>query len=127
MARAAAHGRLQGNLKRDILNTVVRGSDMPDLYWAQVPSNDRTTGDKTMFPLAFWLVHEMLHYFFVEKRSVDLNEAVELPDGSGQAMEHIAFCAKHKVQASETVRIGIHGDGVSHQKGGSIEVLSAFG
>ena len=77
-----------------------------------------------MFPLAFLLVHEMLHYFFVEKGSVDLNEAVELPEGSGQAMEHNAFCAKHKVPASETFPIGIHGDGVSHQMGGSIEVIS---
>ena len=112
------------NAQRDLMRKFTRGSTLPKPYFANVPIKDRKTGDKAMVILPFLLVSELLvHIMF--SFGTGFRDILEDPPGSGFANMKRQWRADNNIPADDLVAsLGMHGDGVSLGKQGSINVIS---
>ena len=107
------------NASRDLLRRLLRNVTMPDLYWAKAPVADPDTGVTFETSLPVILPHELLPIIVQNYAREDL---WELHPGARRV--HAEVCAKVGLNPLDVLPLGLHGDGVPHQKGKSIEVLS---
>ena len=114
MRKAGAQGKHPQNAKRDLMRTLLRGSSLPSYYWMDVQTHG---GQICAVPLI--LPHE-LFALLTQKADVSKLTAVhpELEDLRTTLASSLALDPK------ALVPIGLHGDGVPHQKAKSIKVLS---
>ena len=60
MARAGKSGQLPKNASRDLLRKLCKSSVMPELYYADVPMFDASSGTTIPTRIPFLLPHEVL-------------------------------------------------------------------
>ena len=118
MGRAGASGRRPGNASRDLLRLLLKPKDMPELYWAKVPLKNGDRIEEVDLP--FLLPHEMF------PRLVAQTSVSQLKRDCDPALLKMFndICASMRMPSGETIPIGLHGDGVPHQKHQSIEAFS---
>eukprot|EP00974_Lingulodinium_polyedra_P043323 4160964-Lingulodinium_polyedra.AAC.1 len=108
---AAAKGHSWKNTSRNLLRTVLRATDFPELYWAKIPChNPKTMKDQELVWLPFLLPFELL-VRFVSKDKTLLKAACSLEVDSECKVSVDTFCKAHKLPRHETVLLGLHGDG----------------
>ena len=119
LANICAKAANMNNAARDMLRKVVRGARMPQLYWVDVPlyCSASDTAVKTQLPVI--LPHELFAQIVAD---------VDLPSLMVMSPElrhiHRSICSKLSISLREGIPIGVHGDGVPHQKRKTVEVLS---
>ncbi len=75
LAAAGHHGTNPKNLARDLLRTLVRGSNVPKLFWHEVRGWDPVNKEQTTVSLQFLLPHEVLHSFTSKLEHLKLDQA----------------------------------------------------
>ena len=125
LASAGASGQHPKNIIRDLMRRLLKGSSCPKPYWAKIPCKSPATGEpKVMTWLPFLLVHEWLHHI-IEAVGNTFKDLVTFPAGSGLADFQQKFYARHPhIPSGKSVPVGIHGDGVPHQKSKTVEVFT---
>ena len=122
VAGVGHHGKWKGNLARDVRRAFLKEVDKPNVYWARIPCKDLATGAaKTPTWCPFLLVHEMLASL-VEKHAGDVSSFAAIPQQLWGVKRN--FCAKHGINDDLTLGLGLHGDGVAHQKRTTVECFS---
>ena len=128
LAKAGASGRQQGNLSRDLLKKLSKDSFLPELYWASIPCRNPATGvKKEATQLPFLLPHEVLWSLKQRQGDGKFCGFCEPPTGSALPALQERFChAQPHVDPARLVALGLHGDGVPHQRGQgkSVEAFS---
>eukprot|EP00959_Pyramimonas_sp_CCMP1952_P172726 3609369-Pyramimonas_sp.AAC.2 len=80
-ARVGSRGAEPKNMCRDMLRACLKGTDMPDLYWAKVPCCNPKTGIKREDVwMPFLLPHELLH-LLVQKAGESWGDLCSVPSG----------------------------------------------
>ena len=123
MLRGAGHyGKWKGNLARDVRRAFLKEVDKPNVYWARIPCKDLATGAaKTLTWCPFLLVHEMLASL-VEKHAGDVSSFTAIPQQLWSMKRK--FFANHGINDDLTLGVGLHGNGVAHQKRTTVECSS---
>ena len=122
VAGAGHYGKWKGNLARDVRRAFLKEVDKPNVYWARIPCKDLATGAaKTLTWCPFLLVHEMLASL-VEKHAGDVSSFTATPQQLWSMKRN--FCANHGINDDLTLGVGLHGDGVAHQKRTTVECSS---
>lgn len=107
------------NAARDLMAKMLKGCSTPPLYWCTMPLYNKNTNmlDDTDMPVL--LPHEVF-------ASIVTNEHITDLLACKPEIETIRkkVCASLGLDPTQALAIGIHGDGVPHQKRKSIEVLS---
>ena len=107
------------NAARDLMAKLLKGCSSPPLYWCTMPLYNKNTNmlDDTDMPVL--LPHEVF-------ASIVTNEHITDLLACKPEIETIRkkVCASLWLDPTQALAIGIHGDGVPHQKRKSIEVLS---
>ena len=121
LGRAGHSGARMGNAPRDLLRTILKDKKgMPALYMALIPLHNTTTEEieETMFP--FILPHEVLAKIIAKKPLCELKGGLEpeLKNELGKS------CGDLGLDADQVLPLGLHGDGVPHQKQGTTECFS---
>ena len=102
--------------------THLRMSSSRTVCWARIPCKDLATGAaKTPAWCPFLLVHEMLASL-VEKHAGDVSSFTAIPQQLWSMKRN--FCANHGINDDLTLGVGLHGDGVAHQKRTTVECFS---
>ena len=111
-ARAGKHGKLRGNISRDILRQMVKGCALPLLYWALIPMRDPKSHQNNVLTwMPFLLVHEVLaalwavHGEGLYKTTPSVEKNLK------------ASCKANGLDFDKEVvlPLGVHGDGVPNQ------------
>ena len=107
------------NAARDVFRKLRKCKNLPEVYWVDdVPLHDVKTNATVYSRIPVLLPHEMLSAIM---QSIDTVEQV-LSDDLRKLKQDI--CGKLGLDAASTLVLGLHGDGVPHQKKKSIECLS---
>ena len=107
------------NATRDFLTTLLKGSTKPPLYFASIPLKRKDTGAIEHVRMPFLLPHEMIAHIVGKK------DLAPFQQWSPEVKQQInKVCSAIKGDIDNFIGIGLHGDGVPHQKRKSIEVLS---
>ena len=117
-ARLAGGGKHMKNAHRDVMRTLLRGASGPSLYWAQVPLWNDEDLVAVPLPLPFLLPHEIFAHYL---KSVDLATVRDMSPELAKIVKD--YCKQLKLEANTFVPLGLHADGVPHQKGKSIDVF----
>ena len=118
LAQAASRGRQAGNANRDLLRKIGKGARLPSLYWAQVPLQvDEKPAEDTWLP--FILPHEVLGQTKNPAQYAKIGPEVKHLDKLRSEV-----CGPLGLNPETVIPLGVHGDGVPHQKAGTIECLS---
>ena len=97
--------------------------DMPNVYWARIPCKDLATGAaKTRTWCPFFLLHEVLASL-AEKNVGDVSSFAAIPQQQRWGVQR-NFCAKHGIKDDLTLGLGLHKDGIAHQKRKIVECFS---
>ena len=122
LASAGKHGASPGHMQRDILRKLLKDTDMPEPYFAYVPTHDpKTQANRVPMMIPFLLVHEMLSAMCKNSKSI-IHELCDAPP----AILHLVnkFAGKSGMDVSSVIPIGFHGDGAPNQKHKSCNVFS---
>ena len=96
--------------------------DKPNVYWARIPCKDLATGAaKTRTWCPFFLLHEVLASL-AEKNAGDVSSFAAIPQQLWGVQRNL--CAKHGIKDDLTLGLGLHEDGVAHQKRKIVECFS---
>ena len=91
-------------------------------FWSAVCGRCCGTGAaKTPTWCPFFLVHEVLESH-VEKNSGEVSSFAAIPQQLWSVKRN--FCAKHGIKDDLTLGLGLHGDGIAHQKRKTVECFS---
>ena len=104
------------------MNTLISGTDLPDLYYADVPVHDEKQNKTMNVLLPFLLVHEMLTWLLEKGR--DKLSRVCCFQGKAKQSKHERVCSSCGILSSITAALGLHGDGVPFLNAQSVEVYS---
>ena len=120
LAAAGSSGQAAGNIHRDLMRNLAKDSRMPKPYWAAIPLQDSPDKPVEEVKLPFLLPHEVLDGF---ARQGNFFNAIpkNMPE---LAAARAKVATVLSTPPEELTPIGIHGDGVPHQKKGTIECLS---
>ena len=83
---------------------------------------DPGTNEEALVPMPFLLPHEMLASMF-EKNNLAVEDFANTPSTEMQDLKR-KVCRELGLDPRTCIPLGLHGDGVPHQKQGSVEVLS---
>ena len=121
LSRTGASGRHANNVSRDLLRLLLKSKDMPSLYWAKVPLHCSATEQSQEIELPFLLPHEMFH-----KVCSKIGSPRELKSDMDPCLQELLSdcCSQLRTSPTEVIPLGLHGDGVPHQKHGSIECFN---
>ena len=120
LVSAGAAGRQPQNLSRDISRMFAKESCMPSLYWASGPMQAEGELARTQSDLPFLLLHEVIGNIVSRGHSLH-----EIPANMPQLKQNRDKTARALgLPPDLTIPIGVHGDGVPHQKKGTVEVIS---
>lgn len=119
LAKAGGGGKHLQNASRDLLAMLVRNCDWPSVYMAPIPLYNESKGCLEPTLLPFLLPHELVGHLLEGK---DLEPFCRLEPTLGILRDSV--CQKLGLDVGSFVALGMHGDGVPHQKRKSIEVLS---
>jgi len=110
LAAAGSAGRRPGNLRRDMLRTVLQDCRVPELYMAEIPVRG-PKGECTRRLWPFLLPHEFLPQMV---ETVGLDAATTWPEELGALRERVGAAARSlELDVSHLLAVGIHGDGVA--------------
>ena len=124
MAAAGARGACPGNTHRDLLRQYLKGTNMPEVYMAEIDIHDPETDtdhNKVMHP--FILPRELLDAL-TKQTEATVNHLSELAEGSPLDIVATRFAIDKQIPRHRVVPLGFHGDGVPHKKNRSAQVLS---
>ena len=119
LACAGAAGTHQQNASRDLMSKLLRGCFVPEVYWASVPllKKGLSTPEETLLPML--LPHEMVANMV---GASNIHQFCNLAPSLVEVHEKV--CRTLRVDPARFLALGLHGDGVPHQKRKSIEVVS---
>ena len=120
LARAGASGRQPGNAARDLTKLLLKGKDLPSLYWASIPLMNKGTNAMEDISLPFLLPHEV---FAKMSKSIRRQEVRQRLEPQLQTMLE-DMCESLRVPLEEVSPLGMHGDGVPHQKNQTMECFT---
>ena len=85
--------------------------------WAKAPLLDKPSGTMVDIDIPMILPHEMLAIIMGKKTTREMSVSTD------PHLEQLVtdVCSSLKLPRSQMVPIGLHGDGVPHQKHGSVE------
>lgn len=111
-ASAGTSGRYPGNTSRDLLRSMLKNSDMPPLYWAQVPMKEPKSGQhKVLTWMPFLLPHEVLANLWKT-----FGRALYEPSSATEKVLERSCLELGVDKTKETILpLGVHGDGVPNQ------------
>ena len=120
IASAGKRGSILKNTSRELMRKLLKSVTAPPVYWAEVPVHD-AKGSTTPCRLPVLLPHEM----FASIMARDSN----LSRFEDQRLTHLLqlrtdFCNAMRLAERAGATIGVHGDGVPHQRGKSVECVS---
>ena len=121
LASSGAAGSRPGNISRDFMRKLLKGKDVPAVYTASFPLWDPKEEKLVPTDLPILLPHELLARIIAQtgtSRYVD-NMEPALQKQLDRACGKVGLCGDHGV-----IPIGLHGDGVPHQKHKSVECVS---
>eukprot|EP00974_Lingulodinium_polyedra_P003841 361016-Lingulodinium_polyedra.AAC.1 len=96
------------SVSKNLLKELLQGTDMPDLYWADIPMVNKGTGEEELVPMPFLLVHEVFQKI-VSAWGGNLSELTSLTT-SMLPMKR-SLCQKLGVDPATFIPLGLHGDG----------------
>ena len=105
VAGAGHYGRWTGNLARDVRRVFLKHVDKPNVYWARMPYRSGQDSDVVPFPLSTRSACKSRR----EERGIRA-----IPQQLCGVKRN--FCAKHGIKDDLTLGLGLHRDGVAHQK-----------
>ena len=109
------------NAQRGLMRCLLKDSKAPEPYWAEIPcSMEAGSKVKKMVMLPFLLMHEMLAAFVPKMNVAEISEFEDF----GMEAKRRQFCADNGIPMEMMIPIGLHGDGVPHQKHRTVEVFS---
>ena len=114
------YGRNPKNLARDMKKHILRGVNMPEIFWWKVPTWDKNKACQVVVLFPFLLPHEMLRHM-VNKNGVD-DYFLGMESTYGPFAHSVM--SKLGLSLDTCVALGFHGDGVPYSKSDSIEILS---
>ena len=120
LAAAGASGHAPGNIHRDLMRNLAKDSSMPMPYWAAIPLQDSPDKPVEQVHIPLLLPHEVLEGF--ARRGEFFNAIPKNMPELAAIRAKVATVLSAPPQ--ELTPIGVHGDGVPHQKKGTIECLS---
>ena len=120
LVATGSSGRHTQNLSRDITRNLAKESSMPHLYWAELPMSSDVHSSTTLVSMPFLLPHEVIGN--ASDRSKYFHDVP--PNMDKLRVVRDRACASLGMDPRLVSPIGLHGDGVPHQKKGNIEVLS---
>lgn len=120
LAAVGGSGSNPKNLARDILRLLLKGSPIPPLFWHPIRVWDPIEQKQETVKMPFNLPHKVL-----SAMGPALTGKI-IQDGMSPEYRQVfqEACAKLGLNASNTVSLGLHGDGVPFSKKDSIELLS---
>ena len=111
---AAKRGALPGNAQRDIMRRRLNGCTVPEPYFAEIPIHDPDTGrGQVGIMLPLLLIHEMLAALCAPGEHM-VQQFANASPAVNRLVEK--FCQKTSLLTRNVIPLGIHGDGVPHQK-----------
>ena len=120
----AAKGKQMGNANRDLLRKFLKDVKCPEPYYADIPIKGRKPGGPSVARFPFLLPHEVLFHLFQNHGSTLVDE-LDFPEESGFAKHKANWIKSFNLPPDAiVVPVGIHGDGVPHQKRKTVEVMS---
>jgi hypothetical protein len=122
LAKAGAFGTSK-NTSRDLMRSLLRGTHMPPLYYAEIPI--WMNGERSAAELPFLLPHEVVSLLSEDV----LGEAVSVSDAMPELRRLVderkeAFSKSIGSPVEHLAPIGLHGDGVPVAKKASLEIIS---
>ena len=119
-ASARKRGSIPKNTSRDLMRKLLKSVTASPVFWADVPLHE-TKGSTTTCRLPVLLPHEM----FASIMARDSN----LSRFEDQRLQHLLqlrtdFCNAMWLAERKVAIIGVHGDGVPHQRVKSVECFS---
>ena len=118
-SRLGGGGKHPQNAHRDLLRALLKKKDGPNLYWANIPLWDQDSSTSVLEPLPFLLPHEVFAHYMKSRPLKDVRS--DLDPCLSKLIED--YCHKLKLESSTFVPLGLHADGVPHQKRKTIEVF----
>lgn len=120
IAKLGNWGKAPKNLARDVMRELLKGIEMPPLFYWKIPlwNPEKLCAEDVDLP--FLLPHEMIHHL-VNKYGTE--KFLLQPTGPWHRLQS-AFCTQFAIDESICVAIGMHGDGVPFTKTDSLEMLS---
>ena len=120
IASAGKRASIPKNTSRDLMRKLLKSVTAPPVYWADVPLHD-PKGSTTTCRLPVLLPHEMFASIMVRDSNLSRFE--------DQRLQHLLqlctdFYNAMRLTDREVAIIGVHGDGVPHQRGKSVECFS---
>ena len=110
LARTGTSGKHPGNISRDMMRALLKTTDFPMPYLAQIPLNNLKNGEaKILVDYPFLLPHEVIHWWLTTKR-LDLNDLVDVAHRTDQELPHIKdkFCNQYALNPNSTILLGFH-------------------
>ena len=122
LANVGAHGRAPQNYARDLMRRFLAGCKMPDVFSWPLPVWNPDAKKEEPVEHPFLLPHELLHSI-VQKEVLNVFQLTD--PGHSQIRKLLQKECQHlSIPESNTLAIGLHGDGVPYTKKDSIEIIS---
>ena len=121
LSTAAGAGRHLKNARRDLMSQCLKHTTMPDLYWALIPVWNQDKGELELVEFPFLLPHELFGNMIQDKGFVK-DVWMSLPPEMSKLRD--IYCRQLGIDPSEFIPIGLHGDGVPHQKRKTVDVFA---
>lgn len=123
LARAGGHGASQKHVFRDLMNKIMKDSDYPPYYWADLPLWDPKLNQVVVVSIPFLLPHEVMHALGVRDK---LNNAKTVRENCSKAVwKHLRDAAGLTNDSPQNIfALGLHGDGTPCGANESLEQLS---
>eukprot|EP00969_Alexandrium_andersonii_P152546 6745493-Alexandrium_andersonii.AAC.1 len=119
MQKLANKGSASKNAARDLKKFLFKHSDMPNLYYSKILLWDKDEMKQIEEDFPVLLPHEVL----AKVADQVADPYAEFGQVKGKQMNDLknSLCSKLNISADHFIPLGLHGDGVPHQKSKSVE------
>jgi hypothetical protein len=121
-AKIGNWGHTPNHFARDLMKSLLRGVQMPEIFLWPIPIWNPDAKQNEIVEIPFLLPHEVIHYM-VKKQGIAKYILSETGGGTYDDFTRSLF-SRAGMDDSETIPIGLHGDGVPYTKSDSIEIIS---
>ena len=123
LSKAGSSGSRPGNVQRDMMNTILKESDYPEYYWADIPLHDPKLHKTVIVKMPFLLPHEVMQALHNNNKLQHAKSSrTTCTKGIWGHLQKAASLLS--VAPGDLFALGIHGDGTPCGAKESLEQLS---